>query len=322
MSEHPGRITLWGIEVFLATAEAGAVSAAARRLGASPSAVSQQLSNMEAALGTPLLDRASRPVTLTPAGQIFRRRAQRILSEAQQARAELASGSLAQLTTLRLGMIEDLDADVTPALLTATAARLHDCKFLLETGASHRLFDLLDTRVLDVIVAAELGAPADWMEVHPLLEEPFVAAVPRGAVAPDGDVLAQLSALPLIRYTQRHVMGRQIAEHLARQNLTLSQRYEMDSYHAIMAMVAQGQGWTILTPLGLARAHRFRDQADVLPLPVAPLSRRVSLYARAGILQDMPATIADTLRGLLAEMVVAPAQARHPWLKESLRPLS
>ena len=295
------------------------MSAAARRLNASPSAVSQQLSNLEAALGTPLLDRSTRPVTLTPAGQIFRRRAQRIQSEAQQARVELASGSLAQLTDLRLGMIEDLDADVTPALLTAIAARLQDCKFLLETGASHRLFDHLDTRVLDVIVAAELGAPADWMEVHPLLEEPFVAAVPHGAVDETQDVLAQLSALPLIRYTQRHVMGRQIAEHLAQQNLTLSPRFEMDSYHAIMAMVAQGQGWTILTPLGLARAHRFRDHAAVLPLPVAPLSRRVSLFARGGILQDMPASIADTLRSLLAELVVAPTIQRHPWLEGKLR---
>lgn len=317
MSETSGRITLWGIEVFLATAESGAVSAAARRLGASPSAVSQQLSNLEAALGAPLLDRSTRPATLTPAGRIFRRRAQRIVSEAREARAELAAGSLAHLTALRLGMIEDLDSEVTPALLTAMARTLQDCKFLLETGASHRLFDLLDTRGLDVIVAAELGAPTDWMEVHPLLEEPFVAAVPRGAVDTKGDVLAQLSALPLIRYTQRHVMGRQIAEHLARQNLTLSQRYEMDSYHAIMAMVAQGQGWTILTPLGLARAHRFRAAADVLPLPFAPLSRRVSLYARAEVLQDMPATIASVLRDLLAELTVAPMLQTHPWLEHS-----
>ncbi len=36
-------------------------------------------------------------------------------------------------------------------------------------------------------------------------------------------------------------MGRLIAAHLARQNLTLSHRFELDSYHAIMAMVAAGR---------------------------------------------------------------------------------
>jgi DNA-binding transcriptional LysR family regulator len=322
MADNAGRITLWNIEVFLATAEAGSVSAAARRLGASPSSVSQQITSLESALGTALMDRGTRPVSLTPAGQSFRRRAQTIVSEAAQARAELASRSLAHLTDLRLGMIEDFDADVTPRLLTAMAGELRRCKFLLETGATHRLFDLLDTRVLDVIVAAELGAPADWMEVHPLLVEPFVAAVPRGTVDSAGDVLEQLRKLPLIEYTHRHVMGRQIADHLARQNLTLARRFEMDSYHAIMAMVAGGQGWTILTPLGLARAHRFRDHADVLPLPVAPLSRRISLYARAGVLQNMPADIATRLRALLAELIVTPAHARLPWLEGQLRVLS
>jgi DNA-binding transcriptional LysR family regulator len=94
-------------------------------------------------------------------------------------------------------------------------------------------------------------------------------------------------------------MGRQIAGHLSRQNLTLSHRFELDSYHAIMAMVAEGAGWTILTPLGFLRAGRFRDRADVIPLPFAPLSRTISLTARREVLQDMPARVAGRLRPLL-----------------------
>ena len=50
MADPEGRVTLWGIEVFVAAAEEGSISAAARRLGVSPSAVSQQLSGLEAAL--------------------------------------------------------------------------------------------------------------------------------------------------------------------------------------------------------------------------------------------------------------------------------
>ncbi|OIP88096.1 MAG: LysR family transcriptional regulator, partial [Rhodobacterales bacterium CG2_30_65_12] len=240
MADTGGRVTLWGIEVFLAIAEERSISVAARRLGASPSAVSQQLSNLEAALGAGLVDRSARPFGLTPAGELFSRRAQVIRDEAELARAELARAELAPLTRLRLGMIEDFDADVTPRLLTQMADAFNATRFLLETGPSHRLTDQLDARALDVIVAAEIGAPAAWMEVHPLIEEPFVAAVPRGA----GGTLDALRALPLIQYTPRHIMGRQIAEHLARQEITLAHRFELDSYHAIMAMVAAGAGWT------------------------------------------------------------------------------
>ena len=315
MSEVPGRVTLWGIEVFLAVADERAISAAARRLGVSPSAISQQLTGLEAALGATLLDRSARPMGLTPAGAMFRHHAQTILNAEAEARAELAMADLSGLTTLRLGMIEDFDAEVTPRLLSALAQDLKGCRFLLETGASHRLLDQMDQRALDIVVAADLGsesADGGWREVHPLLAEPFLAVTPKGRSHAD---------LPLIQYTARHLMGRQIAGHLARQNLRLAHRFELDSYHAILAMVAAGQGWTILTPLALHHAARFRDGVQVAPLPFAPLDRTLSLSARAGVLRDMPGQVAGRLRGLIAAQVVAPAQAQWPWLGDSLRVL-
>lgn len=322
MVESPGRITLWGIEVFVATAEEGSISAAARRLGASPSAVSQQLTNLESALGATLMHRNARPVGLTPAGDLFRRRAGAILNEAAQARAELAMADMASLTRFRFGMIEDLETDVTPHLLTRLAADLKGAQFLLETGASHHLHDQLDARALDIIVAADMGAEADWMEVHPLLTEGFVVAAPRGRIDPSRDLLAQLKLLPLVQYTTRHYMGRLLAAHLARQNLTLANRFELDSYHAILALVAQGAGWTILTPLALHRARRFADAIDVMPLPVAPLTRTISLTARRDTLGDLPLRVAATMRTLLTEAIVTPVIAAHPFMADVVRVLS
>src|SRR6056297_1492094 len=315
MVDSPGRITLWGIEVFMAAADERSISAAAKRLGASPSAVSQQLTNLESAVGATLLQRNARPVRLTPAGEIMKRHALVILNEAAQARAELAMSDLAMLTRFRLGMIEDFEADVTPQLLMHMASQLKGCQFLLETGASHHLYDLLDARSLDVIVAAELGGWDDWVEVHPLLCEGFVAAAPRGAVAPGGNVLRQLKQFPLVQYTQRHYMGRLVSAHLIRQNLALRHRFEIDSYHAILALVGQGAGWTILPPLALMRARRFADQIDVLELPFEPISRTISLTARKDILGEMPAQVAATLRPILQERIVGPAIAAYPFLE-------
>lgn len=315
MADPEGRVTLWGIEVFVAAAEEGSISAAARRLGVSPSAVSQQLSGLEAALGAILLDRSGRPMPVTPAGAMFRRHAQTILNAASEARAELAMADLSGMTTLRLGVIEDFDSDVTPRLLSALARDLKGCRFLLETGASHRLMDQLEARALDIVIAADTAsdpapAPEDWREVHPILAEPFVAVAPPGAAIED---------LPLILYTARHLMGRQIAAHLARHGLKPAHRFELDSYAAILAMVAGGEGWTILTPLALHQARAFRSQVDVRPLPFPALARTLSLSARAGILHAIPAQIAQRLKPLIAEVVIAPALAATPWLAPALR---
>ncbi|WGV17789.1 LysR family transcriptional regulator [Fuscovulum ytuae] len=314
MTEGQGRVTLWGIEVFLAAAEEGAISTAARRLGVSPSAVSQQLSSLESALGAVLMDRSARPLRMTPAGTMFRRHAQVILNAEAEARAELALADLSGLTTLRLGMIEDLDAEVTPQLLAELATELKGCRFLLETGASHHLQEQLSNRALDMVVAAD--APTEvaegWREVHPLLAEPFLAVAPKGADPAD---------LPLIQYTTRHLMGRQIAAHLARQNMRIGARFELDSYTPILAMVAAGAGWTILTPLALHHAARFRDAVDLRPLPFDALGRTLSLQARAGVLRDMPGEVAVRLRRLLDRQVVQPTRALWPWLGDSLRTL-
>lgn len=312
MAEAEGRVTLWGIEVFLAAAEEGAISAAARRLGVSPSAVSQQLSGLEAALGTVLLDRAGRPMKMTPAGLMFRRHAQVMLNAAQEARAELARGDLAGLTTLRLGMIEDFEADVTPRLLSGLAAELGRARFQLETGPSHRLIDRLDARALDVVVATDLPGEAGGTEPrerHPLMTEPFLAIRPKGAHDP---------GLPLIHYSSRHLMGRQIAAHLARAGQSPAVRYELDSYHAILAMVAAGEGWAILTPLALHQARRFRAEVEPAPLPFEPFSRSLSLMARPEVLQDIPALMARRLRLLIEAEVIGPLLRDWPWLQSML----
>ncbi|MEM8978838.1 MAG: LysR family transcriptional regulator [Pseudomonadota bacterium] len=322
MAHTPERFTLWGIEVFLATVEEASISVAARRLKASPATVSQQLTNLETALGVVLLDRSSRPVLPTPAGEIFRVRAQAIINEAQQARAELGMADLSALSSFRFGVIEDFDADVTPKLLQRLAGQLKASRFLLETGASHRLFDQLETRALDMIVAADLDEGADWLEVHPIVREPFVAAVPRAAKLGPRPSMQSLRALPLIQYTERHLMGRVIAAHLAREGLRLERRFELDSYHAILAMVAEGVGWSILTPLGWRRAERFVDAVDIVPLPCAPLERRISLMARAGLLQNMPRDTAESLRDIVQSEIVGPTTQEHPWMQGRLKVLA
>lgn len=307
------RVTLWALEVLVATAEEGAITAAARRLGVSASAVSQQLAALEAALGAELVDRSARPFALTRAGIAFLPHASAMLDELARGCAGVGQADPAGLRSFRLGMIEDFEAEVTPALLAGMGAELTACRFLLETGPSHRLAAQLEARALDMVVAAEGGPRSEGLVCEPLLTEPFVAVWPAGRVGAD---------LPFIHYATRTLMGRQIAEHLTREGAAPGTRFELDSYPAILALVAAGQGWTLLTPAGVRHGARMGAGIaglDLAPSPFAPLARRIVLCARAGMMGDLPAQVAERLRALLAERIVAPALTEAPWIGAALR---
>jgi DNA-binding transcriptional LysR family regulator len=77
--------TLAGMRLFAKVAEAGSFSAAGRALGLAPSSVSRQINALEDGLGARLLNRTTRKLSLTEAGQIYFERAQRILSDIDEA---------------------------------------------------------------------------------------------------------------------------------------------------------------------------------------------------------------------------------------------
>ena len=79
-------LDLEDLETFVEVADAGGVSAAARRLGVSKSIVSRRLVRLEAGLGVQLLARTTRGAALTEAGLTFREHAVRVCAEIDLAR--------------------------------------------------------------------------------------------------------------------------------------------------------------------------------------------------------------------------------------------
>lgn len=86
-----------GIAAFVAVAEAGSVSEAARRLRLSKSVVSERLAELERGLNATLLHRTTRKLTLTEDGAAFLERASRIIHEVEEAAGDMAErrGTLA-----------------------------------------------------------------------------------------------------------------------------------------------------------------------------------------------------------------------------------
>ena len=91
-----------GIITFIAVAEAGSISNAARRLRLSKSVVSDRLTELERSLGARLVHRSTRNLTLTEDGLAFLERASRIAHEVEEAAADMAQRRGALVGPLRI----------------------------------------------------------------------------------------------------------------------------------------------------------------------------------------------------------------------------
>ena len=93
------------LKYFVAAAESRSFTKAAEQFYISQTAITQQIRLLEEALGCPLFDRSTRPVSLTPAGTIFLREAKGILERMSRAQERVHDASTGLSGTLRVGYV-------------------------------------------------------------------------------------------------------------------------------------------------------------------------------------------------------------------------
>lgn len=145
--------------VFAETVAAGSMSAAARRLGMSPSAVSQTIRTLEQQAGVTLLHRSTRKLALTEAGERCYPHCRRMLDAARAAADLLVQARDAPTGELRVaapvGFAEHIAPALAPLLAMAPELRLR----LLVDDA---MIDLIDARI-DIAVRVGRLADSSWV---------------------------------------------------------------------------------------------------------------------------------------------------------------
>ncbi|MGO8800461.1 MAG: LysR family transcriptional regulator [Roseiarcus sp.] len=124
-------LTLDQMRIFVAVAETGSFSAAARRLGRVQSAVSQAMNTLEQVLGVPLFDRAGKTPSLTAAGRVLLKDARRLIDGARALRTRASS----------------ILADVEPELTLAVDATFPNDLLMASLKALRLEFPLLPVSV-------------------------------------------------------------------------------------------------------------------------------------------------------------------------------
>ncbi|MFD2763577.1 LysR family transcriptional regulator [Micromonospora eburnea] len=170
------------LQVFRVVAEHGSITAAARTLRYTQSAVSRQIAALEAELGSPLFDRLPRGVALTESGRCLLAHAEAVLDRLEAARRDLAA--LRDLTAgrLRVGAFPTAVAALVPRALAAFRSAHPQVALSLVEGLTPGLLDRLlagDADVVVVSAAPDQPLDEDRFDLHHLVDEVLLVAVPR-----------------------------------------------------------------------------------------------------------------------------------------------
>ena len=135
---------------FVAVAENGGFTRAAKLLNSTQSTVSAQIQRLESEAERPLFVRSTRSVRLTSAGEILLGYAQTILRLNEDARLRLSGARHAG--RLRIGASEDLADSWLPGVLRRFRREYPDIAIELEIGIGTSLFKKVETRELDLVI--------------------------------------------------------------------------------------------------------------------------------------------------------------------------
>ena len=291
------------IEVFSAVVETRHVTQAAQMLGMTQSAASQHLKNLETALGVSLIERNLRPIELTKAGIALHRRAVAILAEVEGLRNEARRVNAAPLPLLRIALLASIATTLAPALSVLARKEFGIPELSLFAGLATDHLALLRARRADLAVTSGELLEIEGLVRFPIMTEKFFLVTPKGYPFDGGDVIRLSRELPFVRFARETPVGLRVDQHLSRLRIDIPRSMEGDRSSVVMAPVAAGMGFAILTPTLLIDGLAEGMEIAIHPLPFTGLSRNIQLVARERELGDLPGHFAARTAQVLTEAI-------------------
>lgn len=266
------RVDLVSLSLFSLVARTGSISKGAGLAALAVGAASKRLSDLEHSLGTTLLERHSRGVTLTAAGLALQQHAQRILSDVDQMTADLSDYASGLTGVVRLWANTSAVTQFLPEQVSAFVRDNPRIRIELEEADSHEIVvAVLDGRA-DLGIFAD-RTPALGLHVLNYRHDRLVLVAPVGhpltkrrtvrweqAVEHDFVTLAKATSLQKRLEMETEKLGRR-----------LKNRIQVRSFDAMCRMVAAGMGIAVLPdvavepllkPLNLRRVALDEAWAD------------------------------------------------------------
>ncbi|NIH82598.1 LysR family transcriptional regulator [Amycolatopsis viridis] len=277
------------LQVLRAVVVGGSISAAARNLGYTPSAISQQLSTLEREAGALLLERVGRGVRPTPAGALLSEHAEALSVQLSQAEAELADLKAGRTGRLAIRYFATAGASLVPPAVAALRSEYPGVQLdlrLLEPGEALSQVENGDADVAIVVFHGEYRKAG--VEQYHLLDDPYRVTLPKT------HPLARKKVVDLTDLADEPWINNEVTPGPCRDVLMAACgaagfvpnfAMECEDYATAQGFVAAGLGISLVPVLGLgapqpgAVVRRIRN-----PEPIRPIHAVVATRSR-----DQPA---------------------------------
>jgi DNA-binding transcriptional LysR family regulator len=275
----------------------GTIAGAARSLGLTPSAVSQQLAQLEREAGTALVDRSPRGAVLTGAGRALSARAGEVLDVLAAARADLdrVAGSIAG--PVAVAAVASAAGTFVSAAVTDLREQHPGIEVTVEVSEPSGALELVLTGDADLAVVDEYDyvplARPDFVVARELRIERLVLVTAPGWSGPARPALVQLADADWVMPPEDAACGLAVRSACRAAGFEPRVRWTSDDMLVLARAVADGHGIAVLPELAVAS-----DAAaiEVRRLRQPALQRRLRAVARASALtRPVVSTVLDAM---------------------------
>jgi DNA-binding transcriptional LysR family regulator len=299
------------LRVLREVANRRSFSAAAEALSYTQSAVSQQISRLEAETQTTLVERRARGLRLTAAGEMLVEHTEGILARLDAAEAELAAIAGVRGGQLRMASFPTAGATLMPVAIATFRRRFPQVELTLAEGEPQDTGPRLEAGEFDLALLFEftragrqLGPDVRRVE---LFEDPMYLALP-------GDHrLAGVAELRLpdlrdeawVQTSAQSPCARHVVRSCHAAGFEPNVAFESDDYQTVQGLVGAGVGVALIPDLALAHV---RDDIAIRELSPRSPVRRVT----AATPGDATTPAAEAMLGILVEAALGYAKLRRP----------
>lgn len=238
--------------------EAGSMSGAARLLGLSQPAVSQQVQALERTLGMPVLVRGSGPARLTEAAAVLLRHAETVLPEIAKAEAELDALAGLQAGRVRIACFPSAASTIVPRALGAMRKDYPGVSFTMTEAEPRSALQMLRENRVEIAIVNAYSDEYDELDGADAHADPSEDP-PEGLSAADLALHGDLSGIPLRDGEVAHVL---LTEQMW---VALPSAHEQSDRSVVDLSDLAGESWIAGCPQCRAHLMRASDDAGFRP---------------------------------------------------------
>jgi LysR family hydrogen peroxide-inducible transcriptional activator len=244
------------LRYVVAVARTGNFSRAAEQCHVAQPSLSQQIQKLEDELGERLFDRLKRAVKLTTHGEVFLRRAVRILEEVDAAKREATDAQDLLRGTLTIGVLPTIAPYLLPATLAAFAKKFRGVEIVVHEDTTARLLKLAHAYEIDFALVSQ-PILDERLEVKELFAEELLLALPPGhALARKRSVaIRDLAGESLIVMKEGHCLGDQVLGFCDRRDVKPKISFRSAQLETVQALVASGLGISLIPAMAAQNAR-------------------------------------------------------------------